>query len=81
MLTFSKNRLERYPVKDFGILVSRNTGLKLSYEERVLDVKWTGFSLGFASSDSKHVQGVVGTNKNIYFVDDKLSALGIYKWR
>ena len=43
LLTFSKNRLERYPVKDFGILVSRNVGLKLHYEERVFDVRWTGF--------------------------------------
>lgn len=62
MLTFSKNRLARYSVKDFGILVSRNIGLKLHYEERIFDVKWTGFSIGFASDDTQAVKGVVGTN-------------------
>lgn len=62
LLTFSKNRLERYAVKDFGILVSRNIGLKLHYEERIFDVKWTGFSLGFAPDDTQTVKGVIGTN-------------------
>ena len=64
LLTFSKNRLKRYPVKDFGILVSRNVGLMLHYDERVYNVKWTGFSLGFASGDdsSRNLKGVVATN-------------------
>ena len=64
MLTFSKNRLKRYPVKDFGVLVSRNVGLMLLYDERVYDVKWTGFSLGFSASDesSRLMKGVVATN-------------------
>ena len=51
LLTFSKNRLDRYSIKDFGILASRNIGLKLHYEERVFDVKWTGFTMGFANDD------------------------------
>ena len=76
LLTFSKNRLDRYPVKEFNILVSRNIGLKLHYDERVLDVKWTGFTLGFSEGESKAIRGVVGTNQTIYFVDDKLAALG-----
>ena len=51
LLTFSKNRIDKNEVSDFGILVSRNYGLKLSYDERVFDVKWTGFSSDFASID------------------------------
>lgn len=51
ILTFSKNRIENNQASDFGILVSRNYGLKLSYEERVFDVKWTGFASDFASVD------------------------------
>ena len=82
LLTFSKNRLERYSMKDFGILVSRNVGLQLGYEERVFDVKWTGFSLGFASESSNQtIKGVIGTNQHIYFVDEKLVATGILKLR
>ena len=78
LLTFSKNRLDRNSVKDFGILVSRNIGLKLHYEERVFDVRWTGFQLGFAA-ESKNIKGVVGTNQHIYFVDDRLGVLCILK--
>lgn len=51
ILTFSKNRIEKNEARDFGILISRNYGLKLSYDERVFDVKWTGFSSDFASPD------------------------------
>ena len=49
-------------MKDFGILASRNVGLKLHYDERIFDVKWTGFTLGFAADDRQTVKGVVGTN-------------------
>jgi len=57
-------------------------GLKLHYDERVFDLKWTGFALGFTGSEdsSRSIKGVVGTNQNIYFVDDKLLALGLYRW-
>ena len=36
----------------------------LHYDERVYNVKWTGFSLGFASGDdsSRNLKGVVATN-------------------
>ena len=54
LLTFSKNRLDRYSVKDFGILASRNIGLKLHYEERIFDVKWTGFSIGCFAADDEN---------------------------
>ena len=67
-------------MKDFGILASRNVGLKLHYDERIFDVKWTGFTLGFAADDRQTVKGVVGTNQHIYFVDDKLGVLGVIKW-
>jgi hypothetical protein len=72
LLTFSKNRVDKNEVSDYGILVSRNYGLKLSYDERVFDVKWTGFASDFASVD-KQIKGVVATNQRIYIVDDKLA--------
>lgn len=83
LLTFSKNRLSRYSVKDFGVLMTRNVGLMLQYDERVFDIKWTGFSLGFAASDDtgRNIKAVVATNQNVYFVDDKLAVLGLYKWK
>ena len=62
LLTFSKNRLEKNKVKDFGVLVNRSIGLKLHYEERVFDVKWTGFSLGFAADERQSIRGVIATN-------------------
>ena len=73
LVTFSKNRLERYSEGDFNVLVSRNVGLKLQSHESVLDLKWTGFSLGsFADSTSEKIKGVLATNRHIYVVDDKL---------
>jgi len=62
ILTFSKNRIEKNNIGDFDILLNRKYSLKLTYDERVLDVKWTGFSADFASSSDRQLKGVVATN-------------------
>lgn len=72
-MTFSKNRIEKNNIGDFDILLNRKYSLKLAYDERVLDVKWTGFSADFASFSDRQLKGVVATNQRIYIVDDKLA--------
>lgn len=82
LVTFSKNRLERYSEGDFGVLVSRNVGLKLQSHESVLDLKWTGYALGsFAdsTSSSDRIKGVLATNRHIYVVDDKLGVQAVLR--
>lgn len=61
ILTFSKNRVDKNAIGDFGILVNRSYGLKLSFNERVFDVKWTGFASDFTSME-RQIKGVVATN-------------------
>ena len=78
ILTFSKNRLDKKDVGDFDILVNRSYGLKLAYDERVFDVRWTGFSSDFVGVD-KQLKGVVATNQRIYIVDDKLCVQSMIK--
>lgn len=78
ILTFSKNRLDKHEVSDFEILFNRSYGLKLAYDERVLDVKWTGFSCDFTQTD-RHVKGLVATNQRVYIVDDKLAVTTMIK--
>ena len=44
LIQFSKNRNEsKYNDDDYGIYQNRNTSFKLSYDERVVDIRWYNF--------------------------------------
>jgi len=74
ILTFSNNRLDKHDIGDLSLLANRCFSLKLAHDERVYDVKWTGFT-----GDQSAIKGAVITNQKVYIVDEKLSSLSAIK--
>ena len=72
LLQFSKNKADsKYAEDDFGIYSNRKYSFQLSYDERVMDVRWFNFKY----TDSNKAKAVIASNQRIYIVDKNLSVL------